>query len=97
VARLLFGNRDGRPLRRNVLGDTWARAARRAELPADARGWHCLRHGYASALLDAGVSVRALQARLGHANASETLDIYSHLMPDSDDDTRRAVEAAYGA
>lgn len=93
-AHLLFSNRDGRPLRRNVLGDTWDRAARRADLPHAARGWHVLRHVYASLLIHGGLSVRAVQARLGHASATETLDTYAHLWPDSDDDTRRAVEAA---
>ena len=38
-------------------------------------------------------SVRAVQARLGHASAAETLDTYSHLWPDSDDRTRAAVDA----
>lgn len=94
TARLLFANRDGRPLRRSVLGDQWARASRRADLPPEARGWHTLRHTYASALIHAGLSVRAVQARLGHASATETLDTYSHLWPDSDDDTRAAIESA---
>lgn len=96
-AHLLFTNRDGRPLRRNVLGDAWDRAARRAELPPAARGWHVLRHVYASLLIHGGLSVRAVQARLGHASATETLDTYAHLWPDSDDDTRRAVERALRA
>lgn len=33
-----------------------------------------------------------VQARLGHASASETLDTYSHLWPDSEDRTRRAID-----
>ncbi len=40
---------------------------------------------------------RTVQARLGHASASETLDTYSHLWPDSDDRTRAAVDSALGA
>jgi len=39
-----------------------------------------------------GESVKTVQARLGHANAAETLDTYSHLWPDSDDRTREAVD-----
>ncbi len=34
-----------------------------------------------------------VQARLGHASATETLDTYSHLWPDSDDRTKAAVDA----
>jgi hypothetical protein len=40
-------------------------------------------------------SVKAVQASLGHANASETLDTYSHLWPSDEDATRAAVDAAW--
>ena len=36
--------------------------------------------------------MKTVQARLGHANASETLDTYSHLWPDNDERTRAAVD-----
>ena len=47
---------------------------------------------YASALIHAGLSVKTVQARLGHASATETLEVYSHLWPDSEDDTRAAID-----
>jgi integrase len=37
-----------------------------------------------------------VQARLGHASAAETLDTYSHLWPDSDDQKRQAVDEVLG-
>ena len=40
-------------------------------------------------------SVKTVQARLGHASASETLDTYSHLWPDSEERTREAVDEAW--
>ena len=40
-------------------------------------------------------SVKTVQARLGHASASETLDTYSHLWPDSEERTLEAVNAAW--
>ena len=57
---------------------------------------HALRHYYASLLIRHGESVKVVQARLGHASASETLDTYSHLWPDSEDSTRAAVDAVLG-
>ncbi len=93
-ATLVFTNRDSRPLRRNVLGDVFDKARTKLGLPAEVRGWHALRHSYASMLIHAGLSVKAVQERLGHASATETLDTYAHLWPDSDDDTRAAVDAA---
>ena len=41
--------------------------------------------------------VKVVQERLGHASAAETLDTYSHLWPDSEDQTRAAVDAVLGS
>lgn len=57
---------------------------------------HSLRHFYASLLIRHGESVKVVQPRLGHATATETLDTYSHLWPDSEDRTRDAVDAVLG-
>lgn len=70
---------------------------KRAGLPTGT-GFHSLRHFYASLLIRHGESVKVVQARLGHASASErTLDTYSHLWPDSEDRTRLAVDSVLGA
>lgn len=69
----------------------WRRVAALAELPAGAT-FHDLRHFYASLLIDRGCSVKTVQRRLGHQSATETLDTYGHLWPDSDDETRVAVD-----
>lgn len=50
----------------------------------------------ASAQLGDGESVKVVQDRLGHASATETLDTYSHLWPDSEDLTRTAVDKVLG-
>jgi integrase len=86
---LLFGSRDGSPLRRNVISDAWKRYRPQE---TEARGWHVCRHTYASALIHAGESVKVVQARLGHASADETLNTYAHLWPGSEDNTRRALD-----
>jgi len=88
---LVFTNTLGRPLWRNTAGEMWHRAARHAGLPAWAT-FHDLRHFYASLLISRGCSVKAVQKRLGHQSAMETLDTYGHLWPDSDDETRNAVD-----
>ena len=62
-----------------------------------ASGASPLRHHYASVLLAAGESVVAVAERLGHEDASLVLSTYGHLMPDSDDRTRSAIEAAWDA
>jgi integrase len=52
---------------------------------------------YASLLIRHGAFVTTVQARLGHATAVQTLDTYSHLWPDADDQTRAAVDEVLGA
>ena len=50
---------------------------------------HDLRHYVATRLLDAGMPVRTVSERLGHANATTTLGIYAQSVPATD---RRAAE-----
>jgi integrase len=57
---------------------------------------HDLRHYFASALIRSGASVKVVQARLGHASAKTTLDVYGHLFPDEEDRTRAAIDAELG-
>lgn len=63
----------------------------------DSTTTHDLRHHYASVLLAAGESVVAVAERLGHDNANLVLSTYGHLMPNSEERTRRAIEDAWSA
>jgi integrase len=92
---LVFTDDRGRPIRRTRFSDAWRPAVARAGVPGCR--FHDLRHLYASLLIRHGESVKTVQARLGHASATETLDTYGHLWPDSEDRTREAVDAALGA
>jgi integrase len=78
---------------------TWARAVREAVAGAGLTGirYHDLRHHYASKLIAAGCSVKAVQSALGHERASTTLDTYGHLWPGDDDRIRAAVAPAWAA
>jgi integrase len=58
-------------------------------------GMHALRHFYASVLLDAGESIKAVSAYLGHADPGFTLRTYTHLMPTSETRTRKAVDGVF--
>ncbi|MBG6069368.1 tyrosine-type recombinase/integrase [Micromonospora ureilytica] len=75
----------------------WKPAIRATGIPDDRHnGMHVLRHTYASVLLDAGESIKALSAYLGHADPGFTLRTYTHLLPASEDRTRRAIDKALG-
>ena len=49
--------------------------------------FHDLRHTHATLLLEAGVNPKVIQERLGHANINTTLNIYSHVTKDMEDDS----------
>lgn len=60
-------------------------------------GMHALRHFYASVLLDAGETIKALSTYLGHSDPGFTLRVYTHLMPSSEGRTRKAVDNVFPA
>ena len=72
----------------------FARMAVEAGLPEGTTS-HDLRHHYASVLLDAGESVVTVAERLGHRNANLVIKTYGHLMPNSEERTRKALDAAW--
>ncbi len=97
--QLVFTTREGGPMNRSYYNHhIWKPALRVAGLEASrANGMHALRHHYASVLLDAGESVRALADYLGHSDPGFTLRVYTHLMPSSEDRARAAIDTALGA
>ena len=87
---LVFANTLGKPLRRRPAGEMWHRAAR---TPDCRPGRPSMTSATSMPPPDRrGCSVKAVQRRLGHQSAMETLDTYGHLWPDSDDETRTAVD-----
>lgn len=55
---------------------------------------HDLRHTHASWMLNQKITLHVLQYRLGHRSITTTVDRYGHLMPDTQDESRKATEAA---
>lgn len=63
-------------------------------LPTGTR-FHDLRHFYASTLIASNLNPKAIQARVGHAPITETMDTYGHLFPDAEDLGRGAIDAVF--
>ncbi|MFF5333068.1 tyrosine-type recombinase/integrase [Streptomyces sp. NPDC013181] len=78
----------------HFMDGSWRPACAKAGI-AKGTGPHALRHHYASLLIKHGESVKTVSERLGHTNAAMTLNIYTHLWPDSEERTRAAVDKAY--
>ncbi|MDQ2708417.1 MAG: site-specific integrase [Actinomycetota bacterium] len=99
TVRLLITDAQGKPLWRNRFNDrSWnpARTAAGLKNPTRMDGTHALRHHFASVLLDAGESIKALSEYLGHHDPGFTLRTYTHLMPNSAERTRRAIDGLLG-
>ncbi|MFS8199967.1 tyrosine-type recombinase/integrase [Streptomyces sp. CWNU-52B] len=106
-ARVLFtAEQGGIVWRSNFNSKEWKPALAAAGLIGGARadgryesarehGMHALRHFYASALLDAGENIKAVSEYMGHADPGLTLRVYAHLMPDSRDRARGAIDSVF--
>ena len=65
-----------------------------AEISIPRFTFHAFRHTHASLLLNAGISYKELQYRLGHATLAMTMDIYSHLSADKEKEAVSYFEKA---
>lgn len=73
---------DGSPISPNAMTRKWRRFIESNDLPSIRL--HDLRHSNATALIQAGVSPKVVQQRLGHADVNITLNTYTHVLPDMD-------------
>ena len=55
---------------------------------------HDLRHTHASLLIRAGVPMKVVQERLGHASILTTMDLYAHIMPGMQEDAAEKLGEA---
>jgi integrase len=90
----IFTTRTATPYQHYYGSVIFQAAVARAGLPAGTTS-HDLRHHFARLLLAAGESVVAVAGRLGHENATLVLSTDGHLMPDSEERTRRAADEAW--
>lgn len=56
---------------------------------------HEIRHGYATALHEAGVDYKTAQQLLGHAQLSTTMDIYTDVLDDTLDEAATKMDGAF--
>ena len=89
---------EGNALNRNQFNRAvWTPALKRAGVEQTREdGCHALRHFFASVLLNAGENIKAVSDYLGHSDPGFTLRTYTHLMPQSAERTKRAVDDALG-
>lgn len=91
----VFTREDGEPLHPEHITSRFESLTRAAPLPVIRL--HDLRHTSATIALAAGVHPKVVQERLGHADISITLDLYSHVTPGMGAEAAAKIGAAlYG-
>lgn len=73
---------NGEPFHPDSLTQKWERFVAKHGLPPIRL--HDLRHSNATAMIAAGINPKIVQHRLGHANVSITLNTYTHVLPEMD-------------
>jgi integrase len=87
----IFTTEEGQPLDPHRVSKAFERQVREAALPRIPL--HGLRHTYATLALSSGVNPKIVSARLGHSTVALTLDIYSHVLPQADQDAADRIAA----
>lgn len=78
---LVFPTEAGTKIIASNLLRQWSLLLKRAGV--DYLKFHCIRHSFATQLLERGINIKTIQYLLGHSSIRTTLDIYSHVSDDS--------------
>lgn len=92
---LVLGHEDGSIISPIYISQLWARKIRKTQL-AHLR-FHDLRHAHATHLLANGVHPKVASERLGHSKVGITLDLYSHVIPGTQEDAAAMIDRALSA
>jgi len=76
---LVFVKADGTSMHPDIFSQLFDRTV--AKIDAPAISLHDLRHTHATLLLKAGVHVKVVSERLGHASVAFTMNVYQHVLP----------------
>jgi integrase len=90
VAGWMFTDGAGEPIHPHAISQTFERIARRADVPVIRL--HDLRHTHGTLLIAAGVPVKVVTERLGHAHPVFTIETNQHVLPGMQANAARVFE-----
>ena len=90
----IFSTSAGHIYEPRTYEDLFKRTLKSANLPNI--NFHALRHTFATRALEAGMDVKVLSSILGHAQASTTLNLYAHALPDYKKRSMEKMGVYYG-
>ncbi|MEI1420927.1 site-specific integrase [Bacillus cabrialesii] len=80
---LLFSTDIGKPMHPTSVTSWWRKRLKKYELPSIT--FHELRHTSATLLINQGVHMKTISARLGHSKIGITMDLYGHALESADE------------
>jgi integrase len=94
---LVFPNRVGKPMDHgNLYYREYKPLLQKSGLGDKGFTFHSLRHTFATELFNQRKRPKIIQSLLGHSSIVQTLDTYSHLLDDVDDDEIGGLDEAFG-
>lgn len=81
---------DGTPYHPDSVSKKWKKFIKKNNI-RDAR-FHDLRHSNATAMIEEGVPIKAVQSRLGHSDISTTMNIYVHCTETMDENAAKIID-----
>ncbi len=90
---IVFANTIGGFLSSNILRQLFRDLLKDAGLPH--MRFHDLRHSAATLLLGARVQLKVVSERLGHASIATTADIYSHVLPEMQQEVVEKIDGLF--
>jgi integrase len=94
---LVFPNRVGRPMDHGNLYDReYKPLLQKAGLGDEGFTFHSLRHTFATELFNQRKRPKIIQSLLGHSSIIQTMDTYSHLLDEVDDEEIGGLDEAFG-
>ncbi|WP_420537839.1 tyrosine-type recombinase/integrase [Ligilactobacillus salivarius] len=90
--QLVFSNRYNSYFDKKTINRKLKACSKACNLPTITP--HGLRHTHATLLFESGASIKQVQTRLGHRDASITMDIYTHITKDKRDEVSNLFVAA---
>ena len=81
---------DGKPFRPESMTQKWERFVKTHGLKPIR--FHDLRHSCATMMIEAGIDPKTVQTRIGHADISTTMNIYTHCTKSMDQSAAKAID-----
>ena len=96
----LFTTRSGNPLNKDLLQyeiDRIVRMIRADGIEFERITPHIFRHTFATRAIEAGMSPQVLKTILGHSSLAMTMDLYSHVLPETRFSEMKKLENAFSS